>query len=110
MDSTRVRSIFWGSEPIPSIEASEKRPRAPRLSAEGIPNMSISKLIALVPVAALAVACGGGGEAAPEAAAPEAPAEAAPPADAPAADAPAADAPAADAPAGGDAKPAEEKK
>ena len=72
--------------------------------------MSISKLIALVPVAALAVACGGGGEAAPEAAAPEAPAEAAPPADAPAADAPAADAPAADAPAGGDAKPAEEKK
>lgn len=72
--------------------------------------MSISKLIALVPVAALAVACGGGGEAAPEAAAPEAPSEAAPPADAPAADAPAADAPAADAPAGGDAKPAEEKK
>ena len=72
--------------------------------------MSISKLIALVPVAALAVACGGGGEAAPEAAAPEAPAEATPPADAPAADAPAADAPAADAPAGGDAKPAEEKK
>jgi hypothetical protein len=71
--------------------------------------MSISKLIALVPVAALAVACGGGGEAAPEAAAPEAPAEATPPADAPAADAPAADAPA-DAPAGGDAAPAEEKK
>jgi hypothetical protein len=33
--------------------------------------MSISKLIALVPVAALAVACGGGSEAAPEAAAPE---------------------------------------
>ena len=73
--------------------------------------MSISKLIALVPVAALAVACGGGGEAAPEAAAPEAPAEAAPPAGAPAADAPAADAPAGDAkPEGGDAKPAEEKK
>ena len=110
MDSTRVRSIFWGSEPIPSIEASEKRPRAPQAPGRRDPNMSISKLIALVPVAALAVACGGGGEAAPEAAAPEAPAEATPPADAPAADAPAADAPAADAPAGGDAKPAEEKK
>jgi hypothetical protein len=72
--------------------------------------MSISKLIALVPVAALAVACGGGGEAMPEAAAPETPAAPEAP-EAPAADAPAApDAPAADAPAGGDAKPAEEKK
>ena len=109
MDFTNVWSIFWGSEPIPSIEASEKRPRAPQAPGRRDPNMSISKLIALVPVAALAVACGGGGEAAPEAAAPEAPAEAAPPADAPAADAPAADAPAAPAE-GGDAKPAEEKK
>ncbi|HVJ20283.1 MAG TPA: hypothetical protein VM686_32935 [Polyangiaceae bacterium] len=69
----------------------------------------IRKIVALIPVAALAVACGGGGE---EAKAPDAEAAAtdAPAADAPAADAPAADAPAADgaaAPAEGE-KPAEE--
>jgi hypothetical protein len=67
--------------------------------------MSMLKIVALIPVAALAVACGGG-EATPDAKAPDeaaAPAaeEAAPAADAPAAEeaAPAADAPAADAPA-----------
>jgi hypothetical protein len=72
----------------------------------------MSKMIALIPVALLAFACGGG-EATPEAAAPTS--EATPPAGeaAPAGDAPAADAPAGDAakPAeGGDAKPAEPAK
>ncbi len=74
--------------------------------------MSIRKIVALIPVAALAVACGGG-EATPEAKAPDeaaAPAaeEAAPAADAPAAEGEAApaDAPAAD----GAAAPAEEAK
>jgi hypothetical protein len=75
--------------------------------------MSIRKIVALIPVAALAVACGGG-EATPEAKAPD---EAAAPAAeeaAPAADAPAegeAAAPAADAPAApeGEAKPEEAK-
>jgi len=73
----------------------------------------MSKMIALIPVALLAFACGGG-EATPEAAAPTA--EATPPAGdaAPAAegDKPAGDAPAGDAkPAeGGDAKPADAPK
>ena len=66
--------------------------------------LHMSKMIALIPVALLAFACGGG-EATPEAAAPEAPA-AAPAADAPAAGdaAPAGDAKPAE---GGDAKPAD---
>jgi hypothetical protein len=66
--------------------------------------MSISKLFALVPVCALAVACGGG--ATPEAAAPEGaaatetkPVEGDAKTDEAKTDAPAADAPAADAPA-----------
>jgi cytochrome c len=65
----------------------------------------IRKIVALIPVAALAVACGGGET--PEAKAPD---EAAAAPEAPAAEAPAADAPAADgaaAPAEGE-KPAEE--
>ncbi|HWP04429.1 MAG TPA: hypothetical protein VNN72_01745 [Polyangiaceae bacterium] len=68
----------------------------------------MSKMIALIPVALLAFACGGG-EATPAAEAPAA--EATPPAG-DAAPAPAADAPAGDAkPAeGGDAKPAEPAK
>jgi hypothetical protein len=65
---------------------------------------NMSKIFAVLPVALLAFACGGG-EATPEAAAPEAPAEAAPPAEG---DAAAAPAEGAAAPAeGGDAKPAE---
>ncbi len=69
----------------------------------------MSKMIALIPVALLAFACGGG-EATPEAAAPEAPAAAPADSAAPAGDA-AAPADAADAkPAeGGDAKPADAK-
>jgi len=69
----------------------------------------MSKMIALIPVALLAFACGGG-EATPEAAAPEAPAAA--PADAEAAPAGDAAPAAADAaPAeGGDAKPADAPK
>ncbi len=72
--------------------------------------MKISKIVALIPVAALAVACGGG-EATPEAKAPEGGEAAAAP-EAPAADAPAADAPAADAakPEGDAAAKPEEKK
>jgi hypothetical protein len=78
-------------------------------------NMSIRKIVALIPVAALAVACGGG-EATPEAKAPDeaaAPAaeEAAPAADAPAAEGDAAAAPEGEKPAEGEAaKPAEEAK
>jgi hypothetical protein len=63
----------------------------------------MSKMIALIPVALLAFACGGG-EATPEAAAPEAPAAAPADSAAPAGDA-------APAPAeGGDAKPADAPK
>jgi hypothetical protein len=81
--------------------ASEKRPEAPGVARqEGIRKMS--KIFAVLPVALLAFACGGG-EATPEAAAPEAPAEAAPPAEGEAAPADPAAAPAE----GGDAKPAE---
>ena len=72
----------------------------------------MSKIFALLPVALLAFACGGG-EATPEAAAPEAPAEAAPPAegDAAPAEGDAAPADGAAAPAeGGDAAPAEPAK
>lgn len=71
--------------------------------------MSIRKIVALIPVAALAVACGGG-EATPEAKAPDE--AAAPAADeaAPAADAPAAEGDAAAAPADGAAAPAEGEK
>jgi hypothetical protein len=85
--------------------ASEKRPEAPGwLGRKEIHNMS--KIFAVLPVALLAFACGGG-EATPEAAAPEAPAEAAPPAEG-GGDAAAAPADGAAAPAeGGDAKPAE---
>jgi hypothetical protein len=73
--------------------------------------MSIRSLIALVPVCALAVACGG--EATPEPATPDAAAAAgeAKPADAPAEEAaPAADAAAPAADAAAPAAPAEEKK
>jgi hypothetical protein len=66
----------------------------------------MSKMIALIPVALLAFACGGG-EATPEAKAPEAPAAAPADSAAPAGDAAPADG---EKPAeGGDAKPAESK-
>lgn len=68
----------------------------------------MSKMIALIPVALLAFACGGG-EATPEAAAPEAPAAAPADSAAPAGDAAPAEGAAAPAE-GGDAKPADAPK
>ena len=87
--------------------ASEKRPEQTLCSLDRKETHDMSKIFAVLPVALLAFACGGG-EATPEAASPEAPAEAAPaPAEGDAAAAPAeGDAK----PAEGDAKPAEEAK